>query len=119
MTTTPHLISALNDLDDAERSELNTAEVPARRQPGQIAELFVEGEDPYTVRITNRERIAFEKVAARHKEWPTFDNGRHFVMTFVCWAAAKRAGRTALTFEQFQDVLLDWDLEDQPADPTR
>lgn len=112
------------------RSELNASdpdlpianpdEAPVRRQPGRLVELQVDGQDPYTVRITNRERIAYEKTAAKHPEWPSMDAGQHFTMTFVCWVAAKRAGRTDTTFEQWQDVLLDWDVvEDVPADPTR
>jgi len=104
------------------RSELNTdlEEIPARRQPGHLVELFVEGQDPFTVRLTNRERIAYEKVAAKHPEWPATDQGQHFAMTFVCWAAAKRAGHTTTTFEQWQDVLEDYEVaQDVPADPTR
>jgi hypothetical protein len=119
--TTPHLISALEDLDDpapAFRSEHEDA--PARRQPGALVELFVEGEAPYIVRVTNRERIGYEKAAARHREWPAMEQGQHFAMTFVCWAAAKRAGHTSLTFEAFADVLEDYDvLDSEPADPTR
>jgi hypothetical protein len=95
-------------------------EAPPRRQPGRLVELFVEGEDPYRVRIANRETIAYEKTAAKHPEWPSLAAGQHFAMTFMVWVAAKRAGRTALTFEQWQDALVDWDIvTDVPADPTR
>jgi hypothetical protein len=37
----------------------------------------------------------------------------------VCWSAARRTGRTVLTFEQWQDVLEDYNVQDAPADPTR
>jgi hypothetical protein len=95
-------------------------ETPARRQRGALVELFVDGEAPYRVRITNRERIAYEQTAARHKEWPSREQGQHFAMTFCSWAAAKRAGLTTLTFERFCDVLEDWDvLEEEATDPTR
>jgi poly(A) polymerase len=68
----------------------------------------------------SRERIADEKTAARHREWPPFDTGQHFAMTFMVWAAARRAGRTALTFDQWQDKLEDWEpVKQEPADPTR
>jgi hypothetical protein len=91
---------------------------PARRQPGALVEVFVAGQDPYRVRITNRERIAYEKQCARHKEWPA--TGQSFAMTFVTWSAAKRAELTTLTFEQWQDALEDWDeIAEEPADPTR
>jgi hypothetical protein len=111
MPQPPHLISALEQLDDDQPTALEVVEeeAPARRQPGSLVELFVEGEDPYTVRVTNRDRIAYEKTAARHKEWPAPENGRSFVMTFLVWNAARRAGRTAVTFDQWQAVLEDWE----------
>lgn len=113
-------VAPLHTVAEGAPAEPLEDEVPERRQPGHVATLYVEGEEPYEVRITNRERIAYEKTAARHKEWPTMETGRHFAMTFVCWAAAKRAGRTVLTFEQWQEVLEDWDTEGEaPADPTR
>jgi hypothetical protein len=71
-------------------------EAPARRQPGQLVELMVEGQEPFTVRVLN------------------------FAMTFVCWSAAKRAGLTALGFDAFAEVLEDYDVvAEAPADPTR
>jgi hypothetical protein len=113
----PHLISALADLDE---QATPPAEAPARRQPGQLVEVFVQGEDPYTVRITNRDRIAYEKAAARHKEWPSPTDGRSFAMTFLTWNAARRDGRTGLTFDQWQDALEEWDVvAAAPVDPTR
>lgn len=112
----PRMIGAVTDPTGVETDE----EVPARRQPGQLVELFIEGEDPYTVRIGNRDRIAWEKTAARHREWPTQDIAPHFSMTFVCWAAARREQRTDLSFEQWQTALEDWEIvTEAPADPTR
>lgn len=100
--------------------EIVEDEAPARRQPGRLVELFVEGEEPYTVHIANRETIAYEKTAAKHPEWPGLANGQHFAMTFMVWVAAKRDGRTSLRFEQWQDALIDWEIvQDRPADPTR
>jgi hypothetical protein len=111
------------------RSELNTPpqpdrepepEAPARRQPGTMIEVHVEGEEPYEVHVTNRERLHYEKTAARHREWPSAADGQSFAMTFVTWSAARRAERTALSFEQWQEALIDWfTVEDRPADPTR
>lgn len=94
------------------------AEVPARRQPGQLVEVLVEGEPLYTVRIVNRDRIAYEKAAVRHKEWP--QNATSFTMTFLTWAAARREGKTTATFDRWQEVLEDFDVvAEAPADPTR
>jgi hypothetical protein len=141
--TAPHgIIDALEQLDQApapaapwNAPELHPdpepdvepdVEAPARRQPGNLVECWLEGADePFTVRVANRERIAYEKAAARHREWPhpTADNpeaGMHFAMTFCCWSAAIRAGLTSLTFAQWEDQLVDWELvKAVPADPTQ
>lgn len=98
-------------------------EPPARRQVGARVEVILEtpaGEEVYVVHVTNRERLHYEKTAAKHKEWPAPSQGQSFVMTFVTWSAAKRAERTTLTFEQWQEALLDWnDVSEERADPTR
>ena len=121
ITTPPHLIGALADLD--ERSEMNTyeePEPPARRQHGARFAVYLDGSPDLEVVVDNRDRIAYEMTAARHKEWPPFEIGRNFAMTFVLWAAAKREGHTATTFDQWQKALLDYNLlREAPADPTR
>lgn len=133
MTSTPHIIDALHDLDLAadaleatpEPAALPEEPAPARRQPGRLIEVLVEGEEPYTVRVANRELLAYEKTAAKHREWPMPsperpELGRHFQMTFCTFVAAKAAGRFGGTFEQWEKVLEDWNVaEDAPADPTR
>jgi hypothetical protein len=93
-------------------------EAPARRQPGIRVACHLE-DDTLEVTITNRERIHYEKTAAKHK-FPPAREAQNLAMTFVCWSAAKRAGLTALTWEQWEDALLDYDtLDEEPADPTR
>lgn len=131
MTAAPHIIDALAALDEPTFDPAQTTqhdpdfEAPARRQAGQLIEVLIEGQDPYTVRVANREVIAYEKTAARHREWPqpTADNpqlGRHFQMTFCTFAAAKRVGRFEGTFDQWCEVLEDWNVvTEAPADPTR
>jgi hypothetical protein len=95
-------------------------EAPARRQPGSRVLVQLDGHPDVELVITNRERLAYEKTAARHPEWPAPERSRSFVMTFVTFAAAKRAGHpAATTFDAWQELLLDWDEADQPADPTR
>jgi hypothetical protein len=101
---------------------------PPPRRPGQRVRVDVE--DPtapdgfvtYEIQVTNRERLHYEKTAATHKDWPrASEGGNSHAMTFVTWSAAKRAGRTALTYEKWADALLEWDVlgPDVPADPTR
>jgi hypothetical protein len=110
----PHLITALADLDEP------AEQAPARRQAGQRWLVQVEGADPFTVRVTNRDRIAMEKTFARHKDWPAPADAPNFAVTFLTWNAAKRAGDTALTFDQWAEALEDFDrIGEEPADPTR
>src|SRR5690242_20637596 len=100
--TPPHLISALEDLDE---------EAPARRQVGQRFAVHLEGSGvPLEVRTTNRDIIAWERTKARHKEWPTAADAPTFATTFAIWNAAKRAGQTALGFDEFADAVEDIDL---------
>jgi hypothetical protein len=119
-TDPPHLIGALADLDA--RSELNTEEpeAPARRQHGARFAVYLDGSPDLEVTVDNRDRIAYEMTAARHKEWPAPEAGQHFAMTFCLWSSAKRTQQTALTFEQWRLVMVDYDLVSEvPADPTR
>jgi hypothetical protein len=121
ITTPPHLIGALADLDDPDpRSEMNTPEPPARRQHGARFAVYLDGSPDLEVVVDNRDRIAYEMTAARHKEWPSQEEGPHFALTFCLWSAAKRTGQTALPFEQWRLQMVDSDLLDEvPADPTR
>jgi hypothetical protein len=97
------------------------ADAPVGRQPGQLVELFVEGTpEPFTVRVLNRDRIAYEKTAMRHREWPPIEHGQSHAMTFVTWCAARRLGLTELKFEAWETALEDWNvIGEQPSDPTR
>jgi hypothetical protein len=119
--TPPHLISALADLDDAPPAfSSEHDEAPARRQPGDVFDVYLEGGEVLEVRAANRDVIAWEKTKARHKEWPAAADAPIFATTFVIWNAAKRAGLTSLTFDAFADAVVDFDkVRDEPADPTR
>lgn len=116
--TTPHLINALEQLDELAPADV---EAPARRQLGTLWHVHLDGGDtPLEVRTTNRDMIAWEKTRARHREWPSSDDAPIFATTFVVWNAAKRAGLTALTFEQFTDAAVELErITEEPADPTR
>jgi len=98
-------------------------EAPARRQHGKKFAFYLDtpdGEAEHEVLITNRERLHFERTAAKHPDWPSPANGQNFAMTFCIWSAAKRAGLTAATFDEFAEAMIDYDLLDEvPADPTR
>lgn len=111
-----------DDDTDSPESTPTPAEAPPRRQLGQEVEVHVDlggAVDTFRVHITNPDRIAYEKVQNK-RGWPKANDAQNIAMTFVCWSAAKRAQLTALTYEQWEQQLLDWDLvEDVPADPIR
>jgi hypothetical protein len=113
-------LTAVHDENDDDTTVPEPAAPPARRQPGQRVEIHLDGAPgPLTVTVDNRDRIAFEKVQNK-RGWPKAADAQNLAMTFVCWSAAKRAGLTALTYEQFEAALIDYDaIADEPADPTR
>jgi hypothetical protein len=81
----PHIIGALEQLDDdAQLDELDPQPAdsePAPRRGGSPADWSSCSSRAscrhYTVRVANRETIAYEKTLARHKEWPSRDGGQH------------------------------------------
>lgn len=118
----PHLITALEDLDAPPPlvDDVDDLEAPARRQPGTLWRVEFEDGGQLEVRATNRDMIAWEKTKARHREWPTSEDAPVFATTFVVWNAARRAGLSVLTFDQFADAVADLTaVKDEPADPTR
>jgi hypothetical protein len=75
----------------------------------------------YTVRITNRDRVAWDKTAPRHK-WGSASDVPFLASTFLAWSASYREGLTDLKFEQFSeacDDLVDVTDKDEDARPTR
>lgn len=108
------------------RSELNTpdpaaaTDPPARRQAGTVFEVELEGHEPFTVTVDNRDRIRWEKTRGP-RGWPTAEEGQSFAMTFLTWASAKRVGHPlAGKFEDWEAQLLDWNMvKSAPSDPTR
>lgn len=109
------LIDALADLDTPPDTD-----APARRLPGQRVDVYLEDGSTCTVRVGTRERIAFERTAARHRDWPAAEAAPLFVMSFCLWSAATRAQETALSFDAWTTAVIDWDvIAEDPADPTR
>lgn len=101
-------------------SEHAEEDAPARRQYGTLFAVVLEDGTELDVRTSNRDVIAWEKTKARHREWPTSDEAPIFASTFVIWAAAKRAGQTALGFDAFADAVIDFEkIAEEAADPTR
>jgi len=113
LRTAPIEVDDVDQVDDVDAA-------PKHRQVGMFVDLDFEDGTSYRVRTVNRDRIAYEKAAAKHKEWPGLEQGPNFAMTFLCWHAARREGRTTLGFEQFAEVLEDYNtVREAVADPTR
>lgn len=86
--------------------------------PGQLVDVHFDT-DSFRVRVTNRDRIAYEKTAPRHK-WQPMGDAPNFAMTYMTWSAAKRDGQTELTFDQWQAELADYDIvRDDVTFPTQ
>lgn len=81
------------------------------------------------VRITGADRIAYEREARKHKDWPGMVDGQsESAIHWAAWHALKRTGRYGGTWEAFEqgdyiDVIADpGDDEDEgeggAVDPT-
>jgi hypothetical protein len=75
--------------------------------PGNYADCRHAGRE-FTVRLTNRERVLWERAARKH-EWGQATDSPHEALTFMAWQAARRDGDPAgaLTFDQFVDQVDD------------
>jgi hypothetical protein len=99
-----------------------TPEPEQRTLPGHRMRVTMSDGAEFEVRITNRDRVAWDKTAPRHK-WGSAQDVPFLASTFLAWSAAYREGLTELKFERFQDECDDiadikHDAEDD-ARPTR
>jgi hypothetical protein len=72
-----------------------------RRLPGHRMRVLMAGGAEFEVRITNRDRVAWDKTAPRHK-WGTVAEVPFLASTFLAWSASYREGLTDLKFEAFE-----------------
>lgn len=108
MTESIHTpIPADVDQDDVDQVDVDAAEryVPA----GQLVTIHLAGQSPFQVRVTNRERLHWEKTALKRK-WGSPQDSPNLAMTFHTWSAAARAGAYAGTFEEWAEALDDYDI---------
>jgi hypothetical protein len=115
--TTPHLIDALETSTRAPVDEPGGPGPPAARQ---LVELFVEGEpEPYTVRITNRERSPTRRPPPGTRSGPPPETGmgQHFAMTFMCGPRPSAPGARADVRAVAGRSSIDWD-EGRPSPRT-
>lgn len=92
-----------------------------RALPGHRMRVSMSDGAEYTVRVTNRDRVAWDKTAPRHK-WGSASEVPFLASTFLAWSAAYREGLTDLKFEAFSDAcddLEDITELDDDARPTR
>lgn len=66
------------------------------------------GGDEFTVQASNVELVAWDKTRAK-KHWPTAEDAPFLWMTFVSWAAARRAGAigSSVTYEEYEETAED------------
>jgi hypothetical protein len=93
---------------------------PERTAARMSATVTLESGETFTVAITHREFVAWDKTAAKHK-WPAAADAPFMLNAFLAFAAATRAGLYAGSFAQFSESdAVDISLEQvEPARPTR
>jgi len=82
---------------------------------------LLDGSD-YVVKTIQADRVRYDLTRGKHK-WPPGTEAPFLWFTFLAWAAARREGHTALTFEAFSDVAvsctaLDNDPDEDDVVPT-
>lgn len=80
------------------------------------------GSDPMVIQTDNRDLLAWEQTALRHK-WGSFQERPFKWLTFLAWSAARRSGEleTSVTYETWEaDVLsvADTAADDETGRPT-
>lgn len=65
------------------------------------------GTEPLEIQTDNRDLLAWEQTAMRHK-WGGFQDRPFKWLTFLSWSAARRAGEieTSLTYEAWESEVL-------------
>jgi hypothetical protein len=83
--------------------------------------LMVDGTQ-YEVQVTNADLVAFDRERARHRDWPSVQDGPSFHQNFVGWRAATRTEVLSMTLTQFEKEVAFLkpmeDDEDDEVDPT-
>ena len=96
---------------DAEHSE--------HALPGMYTQVTLEGQEPFTVRVTNRDYLAWDKTSVRQKPVWKADVSPFLFATFLAWSAARREGKFDGYFDAFAEVCDDIDQRAVLTDPTR
>jgi hypothetical protein len=102
------------DADDVDVDQDDTVTLP-----GQHMRVHMAGGQSFAVRVTNRERVLWDKTAPKHK-WGKADDVPSLATTFTIWGAARREGHYAGTFDAFCDAMEDFDvLSTEDVRPTQ
>jgi hypothetical protein len=105
-----------DDVGDLDADQLEDAE---HALPGRRALVTLPGGEAFTVRVTNRELVLWDKTAPRHK-WGAAQDVPFLARSFTAWAAATRDGLTAMRFEAWNDApLMIEDLAEDGTDAAR
>jgi len=84
----------------AEVRQLAAAAEPDERQlAGAVTKVTMTDGTEFTVRITNRDYVAWDRTAPR-KKWGKAEDVPFLAATFMAWTAARREGKTSLPFDQ-------------------
>jgi hypothetical protein len=85
--------------------------------PGQLVQVTLADAAPFTVRVTNREYVAWDKTAIKHKWSP--QNQPFLFASFLAFAGARREGLYVGTFDAFLEACEDvTELKAEATDPT-
>lgn len=83
----------------ADGPALELATTEERTLAGAVTKVTMVDGTSFTVRITNRDYVAWDRTAPR-KKWGKAEDVPFLAATFMAYTAARREGRTTLPFDQ-------------------
>lgn len=111
--------------DETTESLADLATTETVTLPGKRCTVTLDGQQPFTVRITNRDYIAWDMTAPK-RQWGKAADVPFLAGTFMAYTAAKREGKTTLKWEQWKDAVVELvneaeDVDDvvRPTQPDR
>ncbi len=75
----------------------------------------------HEVQIVNVDMTSFDRERARHRDWPTAEDGPMFWASYLAWHALRRTGVFEHGYNQFEQHALQVEMinTDEEVDPTR
>lgn len=86
------------------------------------ARVVLDDDTEHEVQIVNGDMVAFDRERARHRDWPTAEEGPMFWSTYLAWHALVRQGVLDCKLSEFETKALQVEMQTddvEEVDPTQ